>query len=64
MKIKKKLVGKTIKDFKISFPQVLDKTEKLVEKFNVMALPTTLVVHNDKVVRVLAGEHDFDSQEF
>ena len=60
----KKLVDKTIKELKVSFPQVLDKEGKLVEKFNVSGLPTTLVIHNDKVVRVLAGEHDFDAQEF
>ena len=60
----KKLVNKTIKELKISFPQILDKDGKLVEKFNVNGLPTTLVIHNDKVVRILAGEHDFDAQEF
>ena len=60
----KKLVDKTIKELKVSFPQILDKDGKLVEKFNVNGLPTTLVIHNDKVVRILAGEHDFDAQEF
>ena len=60
----KKLVNKTIKDLRISFPQILDKDGKFVEKFNVGGLPTTIVVHNSKVVRILAGEHDFDAQEF
>jgi thiol-disulfide isomerase/thioredoxin len=54
-----KNMAKTIKQYKLNFPNVLDLESEVLNKFMITAIPVSIIYHNGKVIEVGNGEKDF-----
>lgn len=57
-------VKKTIKKYKLNFPNILDSKGKYINDFVVNAIPVSLIFHQGKIVEVSQGSKDFMAGEF
>ncbi len=60
----KKKIQQISKKFNINFDIIPDYDSKILNKFNITALPVTIIYHNGKVIEIVDGPKDFVSEEF
>ena len=60
----KKLSQKIFKKYNLKLQNILDKGGYYVDLFSITGVPTTFLVKNNKIIRKIEGEFDFDSKDF
>ncbi len=60
----KKEIAKTIDNYKMKFPNVLDSDGVWLEKFMITAIPVSIIYYKGQVVEVSNGAKDFTAEEF
>ncbi len=56
-------ISKTQKEYKLNFPLISDSLGKYVQDFMITAIPISIVFHRGKVIEVIKGGKDFNSEE-
>ncbi|MCY4523236.1 MAG: TlpA disulfide reductase family protein [Halobacteriovoraceae bacterium] len=49
--------------YDLNFPNVADKNGKILDKFLIKSIPTSIIFHKGRVFDITAGNHDFNSGE-
>ena len=50
--------------YHLNFPNVADKKGKILDKFLIQSIPTSIIFHNGLVIKMTTGGQDFNSEEF
>lgn len=59
-----KVIDKTLKNYNLNFPVVLDQDGSWLEKFMIRAIPVSIIFYKGEVIEISNGAKDFMAAEF